>query len=98
MNPEIRGRADGGFGGTTRFRRVLRLGAGGAGIVYEVIDRDRGVRRALKTLHRIAPKGLLRLKEEFRSLRELRHPNLVELDELFFDEGHWFFTMELVAG
>src|SRR5439155_6972830 len=32
------------------------------------------------------------------ALSDIRHPNLVELYELFTTEAEWFFTMELVRG
>jgi hypothetical protein len=66
--------------------------------VYEVVDGERGIRVALKALSGMAPDGLLRLRDDFRGLRDLRHPNLVALHELTEDEGQWFFTMELVEG
>src|SRR5215208_5638989 len=68
------------------------------GVVYRARDRERGVDVALKTLRGITPESVLRFKTEFRALRDLRHPNLVELGELFENDGTWFFTMELVSG
>jgi hypothetical protein len=86
------------FRGTDRFRIHRRLGAGGMGVVYEAFDSDRNDRVALKTLHRIEPQALYRLKQEFRALQGLEHPNLVSLGELIESDGQWFFTMELVDG
>jgi serine/threonine protein kinase len=86
------------FQGTDRFAVLRRLGAGGMGIVYEVLDRERNSRVALKTLRNVEPQALYRLKNEFRSLQDLQHPNLVTLGELIEERGNWFFTMELVAG
>jgi serine/threonine protein kinase len=86
------------FAGTDRFRIVRQLGAGGIGVVYEVVDRARGTRVALKTLQRLDGEHILRFKKEFRLLQDLHHRNLVQLGELLEVEGRWFFTMELLPG
>ena len=81
-----------------RFELLETLGEGGMGVVYRALDRERGVQVALKTLRGVTPESVLRFKAEFRALRDIRHPNLVELGELFEHDGTWFFTMELVRG
>ncbi len=87
------------FEGTSRFAVIRRLGAGGAGVVYEALDRELGARVALKRLkQRLWPEAILRFKSEFRALENVDHPNLVGLGELFEEDGHWFFTMELIDG
>jgi tetratricopeptide (TPR) repeat protein len=86
------------FQGTSRFAVVRRLGAGGMGVVYEVHDRERDVRVALKLLPRVNAVALFRFKQEFRTVGALVHPNLVSLYELISDGAQWFFTMELVTG
>jgi hypothetical protein len=86
------------FAGTKRFAVVRRLGHGGAGIVYEAHDREQGARVALKRLRRLSPEAILRFKNEFRSVEDVEHPNLVGLGELFEEGGQWFFTMEYVEG
>lgn len=68
------------------------------GAVYEALDRERNERVALKTLHRLDPRLLYRLKTEFRVLQDLHHPNLIKLGQLMEDSGNWFFTMELIDG
>jgi serine/threonine protein kinase len=86
------------FQGTQRFEVLSCLGAGGMGVVYAAIDRERNERVALKTLRTMTGEALLRFKNEFRALQDLQHPNLVSLGELIEDAGRWFFTMELVDG
>ncbi len=82
-----------------RFEIRSRLGAGGMGVVYEALDRERGGYVALKTLVRTGPSEVHLLKREFRALADIVHPNLVELHELISSpEGDPFFTMELVEG
>ncbi len=83
---------------TVRFTLVRRIGAGGMGVVYESYDQQRGELVALKTMRRVDPLALVRFKQEFRSLADITHPNLVNLYELFAVEDCWFFTMELVEG
>ncbi len=68
------------------------------GVVYEAVNVEHGQRVALKTLRWMTAAGLLRFKNEFRSLCGLSHPNLVALYELGAEAGEWFFTMELVLG
>ncbi|HRI54456.1 MAG TPA: protein kinase, partial [Pseudomonadota bacterium] len=86
------------FPGTARFTVLRRLGQGGMGTVYEVLDRERNTRLALKTLTTLNADTLLLFKNEFRALQDIQHPNLVRLGELFEEAGQWFFTMELVEG
>jgi hypothetical protein len=86
------------FTGTERFALIREIGAGGMGIVFEAEDRERLSRIALKTLHLVSPTHLYRFKKEFRCLQSLVHPNLVTLYEFIAEKGHWFLTMELVAG
>ena len=66
--------------------------------MYEAVDRDTNRRVALKILRRLDPYLLVRFKNEFRALQNVRHPNLVRLGELIEDHGSWAFTMELIEG
>ncbi len=83
----------------SRFEICSELGTGGMGVVYDVLDRERGGHVALKTLVRAGPAQVHQLKHEFRALADIVHPNLVQLHELLSSlEGEPFFTMELVPG
>ncbi len=86
------------FHGDERFQDVRVIGKGGMGEVFETFDRDRGMRVALKALTVTDPDRIRRFKDEFRSLTDLHHPNLVSLGELFEKDGSWWFTMERLHG
>lgn len=87
-----------GFEGTDRFTVRGRLGSGGMAEIYRAYDREQNTDVALKVLPVAEGEALLRLKTEFRALRNLRHRNLLRLGELFEQDGQWFFTMELIEG
>ena len=67
-------------------------------MVYAARDQETDGAVALKTLVHMSPMGIYRLKQEFRVLASLSHPNFVLLHELISTGGIWFITMELVAG
>lgn len=81
-----------------RFRIERRLGAGAHGEVFAVYDRVLERDLALKRLRSATPEAVLRLEREFRTLREVKSPNLVQVEELFTEGDSAFFTMHLVHG
>jgi len=83
-------------GGRYELRRLL--GSGSMGRVFVASDAELGRDVALKMLHATQPDELFHLKQEFRALADLRHPNLVALHDLVVESGAPFFTMELLAG
>jgi hypothetical protein len=69
------------------------------GVVYEARDQQLGRSVALKTLLNFDADSFYRFKQEFRTLADVRHRNLVHLHELVqLNDGPVFFTMDLVAG
>lgn len=85
-----------------RYRVVERLGEGGMGVVYRVVDETSGATVALKTLPlRAGPddRRLLLFKTEFWAMTRLRHPNLPEVYDFGrLEDGTPYFTMELIEG
>jgi eukaryotic-like serine/threonine-protein kinase len=86
------------FTSSARFTLVRPLGRGGMGAVFEARDEERNRNVALKVLANFGPKQLYLFKQEFRSLSNILHANLVPLHELLCEQGLWFFTMEVVNG
>jgi hypothetical protein len=68
------------------------------GTVYLARDRMRDLQVALKTVSRSDPARVAHLKREFRAVSQCRHPNLVELYDLYAEQRGCYFTMELVEG
>lgn len=81
-----------------RYRYVRLLGEGGMGSVHEVVDEFTGRVRALKILEKFDAFDLALFKREFRKVRRLAHPNLVQLHDLEVLGRTWFFTMERIEG
>lgn len=87
------------FPATQRFTLQRRLGEGRAGVVFQAIDEENRAMVALKVLRRAPKEALARVEARFQALWDLRHANLVILQELFRpDEERAYFTMELVEG
>ncbi|HVR62340.1 MAG TPA: protein kinase [Polyangia bacterium] len=86
------------FPSSARFQVRGIVGEGSMGTVYRALDQETGREVALKSLREPGATALYHLKAEFRSLRDIAHPNLVELYDLVVDGGQAFFTMELVDG
>lgn len=68
------------------------------GVVYRAFDSALGHEVALKTLDVFAPSDVRTLKQEFRALIGITHPNLVNLHDLVVSRDLCFFTMELLEG
>lgn len=86
------------------YELLRELGRGGFGVVYEAMHITRRNRVALKTLptgqngQEVNAERLHKFRQEFRSLSEVNHPNLVGMQSLEVDGGQWFFTMDLIEG
>jgi len=78
---------------------VERIGAGGMGVVYKVVDAA-GHSFALKRLieELVTEEGLLRLRREASAASALDHPNIVRFETLIEDEGVPHLVMEYLEG
>ncbi|MCB9741351.1 MAG: AAA family ATPase [Alphaproteobacteria bacterium] len=74
------------------------LGRGGMGVVWKARDRGQGRLVAMKTVQARSGEAMVELKREFRAARQVVHPNLVALHELYAEGQQALFTMELVVG
>src|SRR3972149_367908 len=87
-----------------RYRVVERLGKGGMGTGYRVVDDSTGRTLALKKLGvehkkpRDAAAAQLRFRREFHTMASLRHPRVVEVYDYGLDGGEPYYTMELLDG
>jgi eukaryotic-like serine/threonine-protein kinase len=83
------------------YRIVEKIGEGGMGAVYKAVDThlDRPV--AIKVLppDKVAnPERKQRFVLEAKAASALRHPNIVVIHDIAFDQGRDFIVMELVEG
>ncbi len=86
----------------TRYRVLGLLGIGGMGAVYDVEHTELGKRFVLKALHQnLSTQGELvaRLKNEWRALGRLHHPNIVNVtDAGNAADGSAYYVMERLEG
>ncbi|MGB8261480.1 MAG: protein kinase [Terracidiphilus sp.] len=85
-----------------KYRIVRKLGSGGMGVVYLAEHILLGGQLALKFLATELsrnPQFIKRFRQEARAAYQLRHPNIVEVNDLDQDEGGGLFiAMEFVPG
>ncbi len=81
------------------YRIVEKVGVGGMGEVYKVVD-DQGRVFALKRLIRelVSEEGLARLRREASAASALEHPNIVKFVTLVEHEGAPHLVMEYLEG
>src|SRR5262245_11376771 len=81
---------------------MRKVGQGGMGAVYEMVNPRLGRRLALKLLraeHAASPDALRRFVAEARAVNLAAHPNIVEvLDFSRLPDGRHYLTMEFLEG
>lgn len=83
------------------YRIVQKLGAGGMADVYEAIDERLQRHVALKVLPLEFARDedrKRRFDKEVKATANLRHPNIITVYDVGFDEGYSYYTMELMPG
>jgi serine/threonine protein kinase len=99
---EYREFQDGELIGGTRYRVLRLIGVGGMGTVYEVEHVELGKRFVLKALLRELSRRqdlVIRLRNEWRALGRLEHPNIVTVTDAGTSEsGVPFYVMERLEG
>ncbi len=81
-----------------RFEVCAELGRGASGVVYDVFDRERQERVALKLLFHDDHAQRFNLEGELSLSRAVDHPNLVRVYETGVVEGAPYLLMERVIG
>ena len=86
-----------------RYRVVGELGRGGMGVVYRCLDEISGIDVALKSLPpQVAhsTSEMSGVRENFRTVERLHHPNIAALKTLELDPagGAYYLVMELAEG
>ncbi|HEX4168072.1 MAG TPA: protein kinase [Bryobacteraceae bacterium] len=84
-----------------RYEILARLGQGGMGTVYKVLDRELDRVIALKTIRpdlATNASSLRRLKQETLLARQIAHRNVIRVFDLGVADGLRFITMEFVGG
>jgi hypothetical protein len=81
-----------------RYALETRLARGGMGSVYSALDASSGQRVAFKRLSTTSRVMVALFEREYRILRSLRHPRIIEVYDYGVDDDGAYYTMELLPG
>ncbi|GAB3487209.1 serine/threonine-protein kinase [Amycolatopsis cihanbeyliensis] len=87
-----------GQAGSSRYRRLRRLGHGGFGTVWQAVDNQLGRTVALKIAHAPDPDTEERMQREARALATINHPNCVRVYDLVEEPDGLALVMEYLEG
>jgi calcium-dependent protein kinase len=77
-----------------------QLGSGGYGAVYACVHKETKIERAVKILAKLSSEedNEATVQKEFNLLKELDHPNILRLIEMFTDENNYYIVTEICRG
>lgn len=83
-----------------RYKIIKELGRGGMGVVYQAYDPNLKRHIALKIINHLMAndKQKKRFEREASMMAKLNHPNIIKIFDIGEEQGHHFFTMELLEG
>jgi eukaryotic-like serine/threonine-protein kinase len=81
-----------------RYYLLSFVESGGMGNVFRALDMKRGTLVAIKVMRRDDAWSIHQFNQEFRTLAQIRHPNLVRMHDAFSEGGLRYFSMELITG
>jgi serine/threonine protein kinase len=84
-----------------RYQIIEKLGSGGMGKVYKVLDKEVNAKVALKLVKpEIAAdeKTIERFRNELKMARDIGHKNVCRMYDLNREKGSYYITMEYVSG
>lgn len=81
-----------------RYYLLSFVDSGGMGNVFRALDMRRGTLVAIKVMRRDDTWSIQQFNQEFRTLAQIRHPNLVRMYDAFSEGGLRYFSMELISG
>ena len=84
-----------------RYQIIEKLGSGGMGKVYKVLDKEVNAKVALKLIKPeiAADKSTIeRFRNELKMARDIGHKNICRMYDLNREEGSYYITMEYVSG
>jgi hypothetical protein len=81
-----------------RYYLLSFVESGGMGNVFRALDMRRGTLVAIKVMRHDDTWSIHQFNQEFRTLAQIRHPNLVRMYDAFSEGGLRYFSMELISG
>ena len=83
----------------SRYMICERLGSGGMGEIFKVVDLQDGNKlKAIKHLFDCEKTAVARFEKEYHFLRQVEHPHLIKAHDFFETDSHFFLVLDWVEG